>query len=280
MSEEGSGFIDYFMDLEDPRCEKNKLHPMPELLFITLCAVICGAEGWQDVEDFGHAKLPFLRRYLAYEHGVPSDDTLRRFFRAIDTEAFQQRFVAWVKDFQCLPAESVVAIDGKTARGSFDTDKAPLHLVSAFATEARIVLGQVKVDDKSNEITAMPQLIEWLDLHGAIVTIDAMGCQHQIAKAICESEGDYVLSLKGNQGTLYEDVALFFNDEDLLKRTKTDTCEMTDGGHGRIEIRRAIATDDIDWLRTLHPAWTHLETVVKVERIRELKGVETREISY
>ena len=280
MSEEAGGFIDYFTDLSDPRCDKNKLHPMPELLFVTLCAVICGAEGWQDVEDFGHAKLAFLRRYLAYEHGIPSDDTLRRFFRAIDTDAFQQRFIQWVQDFQYLPPESVVAIDGKTSRGSFDGDKAPLHLVSAFASEARIVLGQQKVDDKSNEITAIPQLLEWLDLKGAIVTIDAMGCQHNIAGAICDQQGDYVLALKGNQGTLHEDVKRLFDNEARLKRTRTDTCETTDGGHGRIEIRRCMVTSDIDWLRRLHPAWAHLETVVKIERIRDLQGIETCEESY
>lgn len=280
MTETRNDFLDYFGDLSDPRCDKNKLHPVPELLFITLCAVISGAEGWQDVEDFGYAKLDYLRRYLPYEHGVPSDDTLRRFFRAINPEAFQSRFVSWVKAFHLLPEHSLIAIDGKSARGSHDGDKGPLHLVSAFASEARIVLGQQKVDEKSNEITAIPELLEWLDLKGAIVTIDAMGCQHEIARLIGEKGGDYLLSLKGNQGNLFADVDLFFNDKDLLKRTRLHSAEMTDGGHGRIEIRRVSVTDQIDWLRALHPHWPNLNTIIKMERIRLIKEQETTEIAY
>jgi len=170
-------FLDVFGQLDDPRIERKKLHPLPEILLLTLCAVICGAESWIDIEMFGRSKLVFLRQYLLYEHGVPRDDTLRRFFRALDTPQFQRLFIQWVKGWLSPEvAGKVVAIDGKTLCGSHDGGQSPIHLVSAFASEAGIVLGQVKTREKSNEITAIPELLEWLDVRGAIVTIDAMGC--------------------------------------------------------------------------------------------------------
>ncbi len=179
------GFLDIFGQLDDPRIERKKLHPIPEILLLTLCAVICGAESWDDIEVFGKAKLVFLRQYLSYESGVPSDDTLRRFFRAIDTAQFQRLFVEWIQVWLSPElAGKVVAIDGKTLRGSHDGRQSPLHLVSAFASEAGIVLGQVKTSEKSNEITAIPELLEWLDVRGAIVTLDAMGCQKAIAEKL------------------------------------------------------------------------------------------------
>jgi predicted transposase YbfD/YdcC len=174
-------FLDIFGQLDDPRIERKKLHPMPEILLLTLCAVICGAESWDDIELFGKSKLMFLRQYLPYESGIPSDDTLRRFFRAIDTTQFQRLFVEWIRAWlNPEVAGKVVAIDGKTLRGSHDGGQSPIHLVSAFASEAGIVLGQVKTSEKSNtlwgtsEITAIPELLEWLDVRGAIVTIDAI----------------------------------------------------------------------------------------------------------
>jgi predicted transposase YbfD/YdcC len=176
-------FLDIFGQLNDPRIERKKLHPMPEILLLTLCAVSCGAESWDDIEMFGKSTLMFLRRYLPYESGIPSDDTLRRFFRAIDTTQFQRLFIEWIRVWlNPEVAGKVVAIDGKTLRGSHDGGQSPIHLVSAFASEAGIVLGQIKTSEKSNEITAIPELLEWLDVRGAIVTIDtlwgtsAMGC--------------------------------------------------------------------------------------------------------
>src|SRR5690606_18745340 len=154
-----------------------------------------------DIEEFGKAKLDFLRQYLPYQNGIPSDDTLRRFFRAIDTSQFQRLSVQWIRAWLSPDVENkVVAIDGKTLRGSHDSDVLPIHLVSAFASEAGIVLGQIKTQEKSNEITAIPELLEWLDVRGAIVTIDAMGCQKAIAEKIIAKGGDYLLALKGNQG--------------------------------------------------------------------------------
>jgi predicted transposase YbfD/YdcC len=276
---EDVNFLDYFKDIEDPRSERNQLHSVSEIFLVTLCAVVCGAEGWQDVEDYGRLKLEFLRNYLPYKNGVPSDDTLRRFFRAIDPEGFKERFVLWVKDFQELPAESIISIDGKTSRHSFDTDKAALHLMSAFASEARIVLGQEKVSDKSNEITAIPRLLEWLDLRGAIVTIDAMGCQHKIAEKIKGKKGEYVLALKGNQSTLHEDIRLFFEDEVLL-RSGIESYETVDGAHGRIEMRRCSVTSKIEWLKENHPEWRSVQSIIKIESIREVKDQSTKEVRY
>jgi predicted transposase YbfD/YdcC len=185
------GFLDYFSTLEDPRVERCKLYPMAEIFFLTLLAVICGAEGWEDIELLGHSKLALLRRYLPYSHGIPSDDTLRRFFRAIDPKAFQECFISWVNSLDIPVAAGVIAIDGKTSRRSHDGDKRALHLVSAFASEARIVLGQLKTHEKSNEITAIPQLIDLLDIRSHIVTIDALGTQREIAAKIIEKGGDY-----------------------------------------------------------------------------------------
>ena len=178
MKEADNGFLDIFGKLEDPRKERCKLHPMPEILFLTLCSVIYGAESWIDIEDFGYANLNFLQQYLPYDNGVPSDDTLRRFFRAIDTEQFQKLFVEWIRVWLSPDvADKVIAIDGKTLRGSRDGNNTAIHIVSAFASEAGLVLGQVKTQEKSNEITAIPELLNWIDVRGAIVTIDAMGCQ-------------------------------------------------------------------------------------------------------
>ena len=189
------GFLDYFSGIDDPRIDRKKLYSVEELLLVTLCGVICGCEGWEDLEEFGETKLDFFRNYLSFEHGAPSDDTYRRFFRAIDPEQFKKCFVDWVNAFQDLNRD-VVAIDGKTLRHSYDTakEKPAIHMVSAFASKARIVLGQEKVAAKSNEITAIPKLIKMLDLRGA--TID--------------KEADYVLGLKGNQEQLKNDVELFF----------------------------------------------------------------------
>ena len=204
-------FLDIFGQLDDPRIERKKLHPMPEILLLTLCAVICGAESWDDIEMFGKSKLDLLRQYLPYEYGIPSDDTVRRFFRAIDTSQFQRLFVEWIRVWLSPEAAGkVVAIDGKTLRGSHDGGQSPIHLVSAFASEARIVLGQVRTSEKSNEITAIPTLLAWLDVRGAIVTIDAMGCQKAIAEKIIDKGGDYLLALKGNQSNLHDDVRLHF----------------------------------------------------------------------
>ena len=281
MEVEKMDFLDIFGQLNDPRIDRRKLHPMPEILLLTLCAVICGAESWDDIEMFGKSKLVFLRQYLPYEHGIPSDDTVRRFFRAIDTTQFQRLFVEWVRTWLSPEvAGNVVAIDGKTLRGSYDSGQSPIHLVSAFASEAGIVLGQVKTSEKSNEITAIPELLEWLDVRGAIVTIDAMGCQKAIAEKIIDKGGDYLLALKGNQSSLHEDVRLHFEQPappSLIRMTRAET---VDKGHGRIEIRQCRLSTDIDWLRARHPEWKNMSGIVAIDSERLIGDTTTQETRY
>jgi len=289
-------FLDYFSKIEDPRIDRNKLYPVDEILLTSLCAVICGAEGWQDVEVFGKSKLLFLRQYLPFDNGIPSDDTFRRFFRAISQNTFQDCFISWVNSLDISINNSVIAIDGKTSRRSHDGAQKALHTVSAFASEARIVLGQQKTDEnevisnearfdlgalkfrqKSNEITAIPQLLELLDIKGSIVTIDAMGTQKDIAQKITDKEADYILALKGNQSSLNDDVRMFFEDDDLVQHL--DKYEETDGGHGRIEVRKCTATDDIDWLNERHD-WTGLKSIIRIESEVERSGKNTSETRY
>lgn len=271
-----AGFFDFFQDLPDPRIDRRKLHPVPEILLLTLCGMICGCEGWEDLEEFGKAKLPLFRKYLPYEHGIPSDDTLRRFFRMLDPVAFEERFVSWVRSFQ--PKLAQVAIDGKTVRHSFDTasEKDPIHIVSAFATETRLVLAQTQVDPRSNEIKAIPSLLALLDLRGALVSIDAMGCQSDLAAEIHAKGGDYLLALKKNQPTLHKEVALLFQDPALHPQQETEV----DKGHGRLEERTCQVTDQVEWLRQYDP-FPGLRSVLCIKSRRELNGtVETEQRYY
>lgn len=201
------------------------------------------------------------------------------FFRQLDSERFQEVFVGWMQSLNPIIADKVVAIDGKTARHSFDGDpKNALHMVSAFAAEARLVLGQQSVADKSNEITAIPKLLDMLALEGAIVTIDAMGCQHKIADKILLKNGDYVLALKGNQGTLHDDIKSFF--EDRVLQNQCQTCTQTDAGHGRIETRTCFVTDDIKWLQDRHPHWQSLHSIVAIHSTVEIAGVISTETRF
>lgn len=274
-------FLDVFGRLDDPRIERKKLHPMPEILLLTLCAVICGAESWNDIEEFGKAKLDFLRQYLLYQNGIPSDDTLRRFFRAIDARQFQRLFVQWIRAWLSPDVTNqVVAIDGKTLRGSHDSDLLPIHLVSAFASAAGIVLGQIKTQEKSNEITAIPELLDWLDVRGATVTIDAMGCQKAIAEKIIDKGGDYLLALKGNQGNLHDDVRLHFAHPDVSSLANMTTTETYDKGHGRVEVRRCRVSTDIAWLKQRHPEWHKLTSIVAIDSERHVGESVAKETRY
>lgn len=263
-------FLDFFEGVDDPRIERCKLHPVKEIFLVTLMAVICGAEGWIDVEFFGRSKIDFLRRYLSFANGIPSDDTLRRFFRRLNPQVFRERFMAWVKTLS-LPEETVIAIDGKTSRHSGDKDKSPLHMVSAFASESRLVLAQTKVPEKTNEITAIPDIVSWLDIKGAIITIDAMGCQKNIAEKITSQGGNYVLALKGNQGLLHEDVKQVFSDKAYLQTLQPDVFKEVDGGHGRIEERICRVVNCPDSLIS-GLLWPGLKTLVEVESRREFSS--------
>jgi predicted transposase YbfD/YdcC len=276
---EEEGFLDFFEDLEDPRIDRKKLYPVNELLLQTLAAVICGSEGWLDIEAFGHEKIDYLRQFLPYENGTASDDTLRRFFRSINPKDFQERFVKWTESLSELN-KKLISIDGKVSRHTFDNDQNPLHLVSAFASESRLVLGQAKVSDKSNEITAIPELLSLLDLGGSVITIDAMGCQRAIAEQIQQAEADYVLSLKGNQSTLHNDVKLLFEDVHVLKTLEEENeCVQVDGDHGRIETRRCKVLKMPIELTKIHN-WPGLRTVVEIESTRDFNNTIEHEKRY
>src|SRR5713101_5670748 len=203
----------YFAEITDPRVERTKLHLLVDILVIAICAVLCGADTWVEMEAYGNAKEQWLRQFLALPHGIPSHDTFGRVFARLKPEELQQCFLRWIQAVSEVTHGEVVALDGKTLRRSFDraTGKGAIHMVSAWASANRVVLGQQKVDEKSNEITAIPALLRLLELQGCIVTIDAMGCQKEIARTIVEQGADYVLALKGNQGILHDEVELFFS---------------------------------------------------------------------
>jgi predicted transposase YbfD/YdcC len=269
---EAVSFLDHFQGLPDPRQLGKVVYPLDEVLLLSLMAVLAGAEAFTDIARFGQKKLELLRRFRPYRDGTPPHDTLGDIFASLDAETFQQCFVAWVASVTGTPA-GVIAIDGKTVRrsGRKKDSKAPIHMVSAFAARQRLVLGQVKVDDKSNEIVAIPKLLDLLALDGAIVTIDAMGCQRDIATTILGKRADYVLALKGNQGSLREDVEVFVAEQKAngFQDTTISRDETVDGDHGRIETRRTTVIHDVAWLQERHD-WPGLKSVVMVESTREI----------
>lgn len=237
---------------------------------LCLLASLAGAETFVDIALFGNKKIDLLRRFKPFAHGTPSHDHLGDLFATLDPDCFQRCFVSWVAQFSKIP-EEVIAIDGKTARGSKKNGKATLHMVSAFAARQRLVLGQTKVSEKSNEIVAIPKLLAMLALEGAIVTIDAMGCQRDIAQAILDKKADYVLALKGNQGTLREDVEYFAKTEQErgFVGIHISQNQQVDGDHGRIETRTTTVIHDVHWLQKRHN-WPGLQSLVMVQSVREL----------
>ena len=269
---EAVGFLSHFSDLPDHRQPGKVIYPLDEVLLLCLLAVLAGAETFVDIARFGEKKLELLRRFRPFRDGTPAHDHLGDIFATLDAEHFQRCFVAWVAALTGAPA-GVIAIDGKTSRRSYQKTgaKAAIHMVSAFAARQRLVLGQVKVADKSNEVVAIPKLLDMLAIEGAIVTIDAMGCQRGIAQKILDKKADYVLSLKGNQGTLREDVELFAAEQKAneFKDTKVSRDRTVDADHGRIETRTTTVIHDVTWLRERHD-WPGLKAVVIVESTREI----------
>jgi predicted transposase YbfD/YdcC len=264
-------FLDHFRSLPDPRQRGKVIYPLDEVLLLCLLAVLAGAESFVEIARFGTQKLALLRRFRAFADGTPSHDQLGDIFATLDAEKFQHCFVAWVASLTGAPA-GVIAIDGKTVRRSYQEKgrKAAIHMVSAFATRQRLVLGQVKVAEKSNEIVAIPKLLDMLAIDGAIVTIDAMGCQRAIARKIIDKRADYVLALKDNQGTLREDVEVFVEEQKAngFQHATISRDQTIDGDHGRIETRTTTVIHDADWLRERHD-WPGLKSIVMVESIRE-----------
>ncbi len=269
--------LDHFSELADPR-EDNKRHKLIDIIAIVLCASICGAEKWEDIETFGRAKESWFRKYLELPHGIPSHDTLARVFGLLDPEQFNRCFLSWIQAINPRHEQEIINIDGKTLRRSHGEGKSAIHMVSAWANKAGLTLGQVKVDEKSNEITAIPELLELLELQGCIVTIDAMGTQKAIAQSICEKEADYVLALKGNQGTLNDDIDLYFQDavEQEFSIALFDYHKTVDKDHGRIEIRECWVTDDIEWL-SMKDQWVNLQSICMMKNQRMIGEQQSEE---
>ena len=275
--------VGHFASLEDTRCPLKRRHILHEMIVIAIAAILCGADGWVAIAEFGRAKRAWFNRFLKLPHGIPSHDTFGRVFGLLEPAAFEACFRAWVDSIRALLPGEVIAIDGKTLRRSHDRGAglAALHLVSAWAARNRLVLGQVATDAKSNEITAIPRLLELLHLKGCIVTIDAMGCQTKIAAQIIAQGGDYLLALKGNQGTLLAEVEEAFIDADAKDYAglPSQVVETVEHGHGRRERRRYRTLGQLDGLSN-SAAWERLNMLDMVESDCERDGKLTRETRY
>jgi predicted transposase YbfD/YdcC len=273
---------EHFSALEDPRND-NQRHQLLDIVIIAICAAICGANSWTEVELFGQAKQDWFKGFLELPHGIPSYDTFGRVFALLDAEQFQTCFVEWMQAVEKLSQGQIVALDGKKLRRSHDRTlgKEAIYMVSAWASENRLVLGQRKVDDESNEITAIPQLLDMLEVSGCIVTTDAIGCQTKIAEKIIEKQADYVLVVKENQGRLYETIQELFDNPDEMRWVDYDYHKMVDKDHGRIEIRQCWTTSDPEYLRYIASLadWKGLQSIAVIQakrRIGQEKTVKRR----
>jgi predicted transposase YbfD/YdcC len=276
--------LKHFGELVDPRINRQKLHLLTDIVVVTICAVICGADEWTEIAEFGRAKEKWFRTILELPNGIPSHDTFGRVFSLLDPEQFRLCFQRWIQCVRTKTNGEVIAIDGKALRGSFDTasSKAAIHMVSAWSSKNRLVLGQIKVDEKSNEITAVPRLLELLDLSGCIVTMDAMGCQKEHAKQIISKNADYVFALKGNQGNFHEEVQEFYLDaikfgfENVPHQLLTD---LPDKDHGRIETRKYWLITDVSMV-SKSDQWRGLNGVGMVEATRMENGRTSKETRF
>jgi len=275
-----------FGDIDDPRVQGRCDYPLIEIITIAICAAVAGADTWVDVETFGKSKEAWLKRYLALENGIPSHDTFGDVFRVIQAQEFQRSFIRWVEQIFNLTKGQVVAIDGKTVRRSHNKTigKDAIHMVSAWASTNGITLGQRKVDDKSNEITAIPDLLDLLNVTGCIVTIDAMGCQKKIAQKIRDRQADYVLQVKDNQEKLHMDIADWFAYADLMsfEKMKHDYHQTVNKGHGRIEIRQCwTVSDPLAFEHIRHyDGWVDLQSIARVQRERRMGDKVEQDTAY
>lgn len=283
MCSQDTTFIGCFSSIKDPRVLGRTRHKLIDIICVAICAIVSGADNWVDIAEFGRQKNEWLNGFLELPNGIPSHDVFTDVFSRISPQQFKESFAKWVQSVFETTGGQIIPIDGKTLRRSHDRSggKAAIHVVSAWASANKIVLGQIKTEEKSNEITAIPELLRLLEIKGCIVTIDAMGCQTAIAAQIIDQEGDYVLALKGNQANLYDDVKAFFEDP----KTGTDDdirlqeLEDTDGGHGRVDVRRIRCTSDISWLDE-KGRWKGLSSICAVESERHLADKITKEVRY
>lgn len=261
------GLLLYFSGMKDPRVERTRYHLLDDIVFISIASVLSGAESWNEMERYGNLKKEWLTTFLELPYGIPSHDTFNRFFSALDPAEFEKCFSKWVASIRERTNGEIISIDGKTMCGArYQGCKSATHIVSAWADKNQLILGQLKVDEKSNEITAIPQLLDALLLQGSVVTIDAMGCQKSIAKKIINQEADYILALKENQKELYEDVLDSFRVLPVI-----DVWEELDFGHGRIETRKCSILTDLS-LVFGKDEWKGVVSIVKIERVREFKA--------
>ncbi len=278
-----SGLMRYFSDLKDPRMNRTKRHELSDIITIAICAVICGADGWTEVAMFGECKELWFRTFLDLPNGIPSHDTFRRVFMLLRPDEFETCFVKWINQISQTSKGRLIAVDGKTIRRSLDqaNNKAAIHMVSAWCDANKMVLGQLATDAKSNEITTIPALLKLIDISGAVVTTDAMGCQKDITKVIVDQGGDYVLQLKGNQNGLYEETVELFDKclrDDCLGITYS-TATLSNQGHGRQERRTIWATEDISWFAE-HKKWSNLRSLIRVLCERTVNGETSQEYHY
>jgi predicted transposase YbfD/YdcC len=277
------GLLRAFAQLKDPRVNRTKRHSLPDILAIAICAIICGADGWAQVARFGRCKIKWFSAFLELPNGIPSHDTFGRVFAALDPAAFEECFMKWVNVLATASAGRLIAIDGKTIRRSLDmaNGKAAIHMVNAWCEANHMVLGQLATDAKSNEITAIPELMKLLDLKDAVVTIDAAGCQKKIAQQIVDQGGHYILQLKGNQGGLHDETVMLFDQclTDDCHGIAYSTAKTTNGGHGRIEERRIWATSDVNWFAG-KGKWKNLRTLIRVQARRTVGGETSSEYRH
>lgn len=276
----GLSLLDHLSIIKDPRQQWKVEHKLSDILFLAIVAVIGGAEGWEEIEDFGVDHLAWLQQYGDFENGIPVHDTIARVLSMISAKQLQKSFATWMRDCHIATEGEVIAIDGKSLRGTYSKDrrKGIIHMVSAFSAANQVVLGQVKTADKSNEITAIPELLELLNIRGCLITVDAMGCQKAIAKKILDKEADYLLAVKGNQGRLEAAFDDYFKLE-MLQREDGDTYSTQEHGHGRLETRLCLVNDDLSVLGDIAFEWPELKTMGIVAAIRQEKGQPATDIS-
>ena len=275
--------IEFFFERIDDYRRHNKIHKLIDIILIAICAVVAGADTYEQIENFGKKRKRWLSKFLELPYGIPSHDTFGRIFERMNPNEFQNCFKLWIESVTERTKGQVIAIDGKTLRRSHDKsgDKKAIHTISAWASSNQVVLGQLKTEEKSNEITAIPHLLRLLDISGCIITIDAMGTQKKIAETIIKNDGDYVLAVKENHKRLYDDTVLFFKEMESMKSEgfTFDEHKTVDGDHGRIETRKYVMTSDIGWLQDKE-SWAGLKSLGMVESTREIKGECSHEKRY